>query len=136
VRVRDLPGIRVAARPDALDRAIWHGDGTSPGAPVEFRFAPDEAFAAVGIDGTVDVDDEHAIVVPEPGFVAVECTAEEFVRVIVPHVEWTVPPGPAFVQGAIANVPARVRITEDGAAVVLVAKAHEHEFRARIGSSG
>jgi hypothetical protein len=136
VRVLDVAGVRVVARPDALDRARWQvgPDGGLESAEARvFRLAPDEAFGLVGITGTVSVEDPDAISVAEPGFFLVELSADEFSAVIEPHVEWSIPSGPAFVQGAIANVPARILLDADGGAVVLIAKAHEHEFRTRIG---
>lgn len=136
IDLRDLPGIRVVARPESIDRATWRfgpdGDG-GDGAPTVFRFAPDEAFAAVGRDGAVDIDDPDAIVVAEPGYFCVFVDRSDFARVVAPHIEWDVPPGPGLAQGAVANVPARILIDRDGGAQVLVAKAHEHDFRDRLG---
>jgi hypothetical protein len=136
VRVHDVAGVRVVARPDALDRARWRVGRDAGFESTEarvFRFAPDEAFGLVGITGTVGVDDPDAIIVAEPGFFLVEITANELSAVIAPHVEWSIPSGPALAQGAVANIPARILLDADGAAAILIAKAHEHEFRTRIG---
>jgi hypothetical protein len=136
VEVRDLDGIRVVARPDAIDRAKWltgPGSEAGDGAPLIFRFAPDEAFAAVGRDGSVEIDDPDAVVVAEPGYLCLRLDRAGFAGIAAPHIEWAVPTGPAFTQGAVANVPAKVLVDRDGGAWILVAKAHEHEFRDRLG---
>src|SRR5687768_16948584 len=91
--------MRVVAAPAALDGATWHG----PGEVTVLRLAPDDAFA-IGATGA-DVDDEHAIVEPEPGFVG----AWMPVGALEGHIEWSLPTErPTLAQGAVANVPARV----------------------------
>jgi hypothetical protein len=143
VLVLDAPGLRIVARPDALDRAVWHDAGTGLGfaledegadpGPLVIRFAPDEALALVGSGSTVDIDDPDAIVVEETGFLALGFDADEFATVVVPHIEWAIPAGPASAQGAIAGVPAKLRLGTDGSAWLLAAKAYEHEIRDRLG---
>jgi hypothetical protein len=127
VHVRDLSGVRITARPEALDRVVAEASGT-----LVFRFAPDEAFIADAASRDVKVDDSDAIVVDDPGFLAVDLDTAEFAALIVPHVEWVVPSSPGLAQGAVANVPAKILIDPDGGAVVLVAKAHERDFRERL----
>ncbi|MFL5670101.1 MAG: hypothetical protein ACJ77U_12000, partial [Chloroflexota bacterium] len=59
------------------------------------RLAPDDAFA-IGAEG-VDVDDEHAIIEPEAGFVGAWLPAE----LIGHHTEWSLPgERPTLAQGA------------------------------------
>jgi len=117
-----LAGLRVVADPQALDAARWQGDGV-----IVLRLAPDDAFA-IGAD-TVDIDDEHAIVESEPGFagawIAVETVAH--------HVEWSLPrERPALAQGAVAQVPARVWLPDDGPALLITAAAYADELASRL----
>lgn len=115
------PGIRVVAAPEAIDRAVWHDEGPGPDEfePLIVRFAPDDAFA---IGATrVEVDDPHAIIEPEVGYMALMFPADEFVDIVVPRLEWPAPiERPAFAQGAIAGVPAKLYLDSTGAAIVLV----------------
>ena len=96
-------------RPAALDEAT----GTTTGRPDDVRAARAAASRrtrrfAIGATA-VDVDDEHAIVESEVGFVAVMFPADEFADASLPHIEWPLPPErPAFAQGAIAGVPAKL----------------------------
>jgi hypothetical protein len=121
-----LRGVRVVADPAALDRATWHPDDVTV-----LRFAPDDAF---GLGATsVDVDDEHAIVEDEPGFVGAWLDRP----VIQPHAEWPLPiDGPTLAQGSIAGVPAKVWIPASGDALLLTAAAYRAELTARFESSG
>ena len=69
------------------------------------RFAPDEAFV-VGA-GSARVDDPHAIVEDEVGFVALTVDRD----VVARHIEWALPAEPArLAQGSIAGVPAKLRL--------------------------
>ena len=121
-----LRGLRVVADPAALDRATWH-----PADVTVLRFAPDDAF---GLGATsVDVDDEHAIVEDEPGFVGAWLDRPG----IQPHVEWPLPiGGPALAQGSIGGVPAKVWIPGSGDALLLTAAAYKAELSARFESRG
>jgi hypothetical protein len=125
-----LRGLRVVATPTALDRARWVGTDI-----VVLRFAPDDAFA-VGADG-VQVDDEHAIVELEAGFIGVWLGAEGLGRHVVPHIEWGLPTDrPVLAQGTIAGVPAKLWLTSDpegGDRALLVAlAAHADELSGRL----
>ena len=128
-----LVGPRVVADPDALDRATWHGDGLV----VVLRLAPDDAFG-IGADD-VNVDDEHAIVVREDGFVGRLFTPRAFEREVMPHIEWSIPSGrPALAQGAVAGVPAKVWFTNEaggaggGGALVITWAAYADELAQRL----
>jgi hypothetical protein len=118
-----LPGLRVVADPGALDAATWRGAGDV----TVLRLAPDDAF---GIGATeVDVDDEHAIVEPEPGFAGVWLPLDA----IADHVEWSLPTErPALAQGAVANVPARVWLPDGGDALLVTAAAYADELESRL----
>jgi hypothetical protein len=128
-----LTGLRVVATPDALDAARWSGAMTPTGEPVGevtvLRFSPDEAFA-IGARH-VDVEDVHALVVDEAGFVGGWCDLNE----IWPHLEWSAPDsGPALAQGSIAGVPAKIWMPDDDDHVLLLtAAAYAHELAIRLG---
>ena len=126
-----LPGLRVVATPEALDGARWEGADV-----LVLRFAPDDAFAAGA--RTVQLEDDHAIVEPEAGFVGAWLTAEALRDEVVPRIEWPLPGHrPALAQGTIAGVPAKLWLTSDpdGAdralLVTLAAYAAELEGRLR-----
>ena len=105
--LESLPGLRVVATPAALDGARWEGADV-----LVLRLAPDDAFA-VGVR-TVHLDDEHAIVEPEAGFVGTWLTAEALRDEIVPRIEWPLPSDrPVLAQGTIAGVPAKLWLTSD-----------------------
>jgi hypothetical protein len=127
------PGLRVVATPEAIDRAVWHDEGPGPDEfePLILRFAPDDAFAIGATD--VELDDPHAIVEPEVGFMALMFPADEFVDAVVPHLEWPAPiERPAFAQGAIAGVPAKLYLDSTGAAIVLVLASYLDDLLARL----
>ena len=118
-----LRGVRVVAQPASLDGATWTGDAVTV-----LRFAPDDAFA-VGATA-VDVDDEHAIVEDEIGFVGAWLDPAD----IEPHTEWPFPTArPALAQGSIAGVPAKLWLPEEGEALLLTAAAYAHELASRLG---
>jgi hypothetical protein len=120
-----IRGVRVVADPAALDAARWTGTD-----PLILRFAPDEAFA-IGLT-EVTVDDPHAIVVPETGFVGAWLTRDELLGQVVPHVEWPLPATrPALAQGAIAGVPAKLWLDDDRALLVTLA-AYRDELEGRL----
>ena len=90
---------------------------------------------------TVDLDDEHAIVELEGGFVATRLP----LAVVARHVEWAIPTGrPAFAQGSVAAVPAKLwieaRETADGwpdgdarrEVLLLTAAAYAHDLAERL----
>jgi hypothetical protein len=117
-----LRGIRVVADPASLDGATWAGNGITV-----LRFAPDDAFAIGGT--SVDIDDEHAIVEDETGFVGAWLDPAE----IVPHLEWPLPAErPALAQGSIAGVPAKLWLPDDGDALLLTAAAYADELMSRL----
>ena len=119
-----LHGLRVVADPAALEGARWHG----PGDVIVLRLAPDDAFA-IGAE-TVGVDDEHAIVESEPGFVGAWLPVE----VVAHHTEWSLPEHrPALAQGAVAQVPARIWLPDDGDALLITAAAYSDELASRLG---
>ena len=118
-----LPGLRVVADPAALDAATWRGAAEV----TVLRLAPDDAFAIGATE--VDVEDEHAIVEQEPGFAGVWLPLGD----VAHNIEWSLPAErPALAQGAVANVPARVWLPDDGDALLITAAAHADELAARL----
>ncbi len=129
-----LRGLRVVADPAALDGARWSGERPPTGPPVGdvtvFRFAPDEAFA-IGARH-VDIDDEHAIVEEEHGFVGAWYPAVE-AGALERHIEWPVEGG-MLAQGSIAGVPAKLlRPRDEDRVLVVTAAAYRHELEVRLG---
>jgi hypothetical protein len=118
-----LRGVRVVADPASLDRATWRGDEVTV-----LRFAPDDAF---GVRATaVDIDDDHAIVDDEMGFVGAWLDPAD----VEPHIEWSLPTvRPALAQGSIAGVPAKLWLPGDGEALLLTAAAYADELGRRLG---
>jgi hypothetical protein len=113
--------MRVVADPAALDNARWHGEVVTV-----LRTAPDEVIG-IGATGT-EVDDEHAIVVDEPGLVG----GSVDLAVIQRHTEWPLPTErPALAQGSIAGIPAKLWLTEGGALLVAHA-AYAADLEARL----
>ena len=130
-----LRGLRVVADPAALDGARWTGDRTPTGSAVGdvtvLRFSPDEAFA-IGARH-VDIDDEHAIVEEERGFVGTWCSAGEAVD-IERRIEWAFEDFGMLAQGSIAGVPAKLLWPRDGERfLVVTAAAYAHELEERLG---
>ena len=118
-----LPGLRVVADPAALDAATWRG----PAEVTVLRLAPDDAFAIGATE--VDIDDEHAIVEPEPGFAGTWLPVDD----VAHHVEWSIPTQrPTLAQGAVANVPARLWLPENGDALLITAAAYADELASRF----
>jgi hypothetical protein len=124
-----LHGLRVVADPEALDRASWRGDLDV----TVVRVAPDEALA-VGAR-SIDIDDPHAIVEEEGGFVGAWLTAEEFEAWVLPHIEWPLPADeerPTVAQGSIAGVPAKLWLRATGGALLVAQAAYADELTGRL----
>jgi hypothetical protein len=127
-----LRGWRVVARPDTLDALERAGLGAA------LRLAPDDLLL-VGPGAPPAVDDAHAIVVPDAGFVAWALDPAALRSLVEQHVDWEPPSDrPALAQGLVAAVPAKLWLEGDGTArlVCLAAYAdelHERVFRGRLG---
>jgi hypothetical protein len=133
VHVLRAPGVRVVASPEAIDAAEWQDAGPGPEQfePLILRFAPDEAFA-IGATG-VRLDDPDAITEAEVGYVAMMFPVDEFIDFVLPRIEWPVPATrPAFAQGSIAGVPAKLYIDSTGAATVFILAAYLDDLLARL----
>ena len=115
-----LRGLRVIADASALDAARWEGSGEV----AVLRFAPDDVFA---------VDDEHAIVEDETGYVGAWLSLDELDRLVVSRIEWPLPiRRPILAQGLIAGVPAKLWLAHDGTSLLLTAAPFAEELRARL----
>ena len=118
-----MPGIRVVARPEVLDRLAW------PAGVTVLRLAADEALGL----GASSVPEGWVTAEPEAGFVGWQLTADEVAAQVLPHVEWPLPVArPALAQGLIAGVPAKLQLAVDGRALLLVAQAYAHELIERL----
>ena len=117
-----LRGMRVVADPGSLDRATWTGDDVTL-----LRLAPDDALA-IGA-ASVEIDDEHAIIEDEVGFVGAWLDP----AVVEPHLEWPLPSErPALAQGSIAGVPAKLWLPDDGDALLVTAAAYADELASQV----
>ena len=121
-----LAGLRMVANATALDAARSRGDGEV----TVLRIAPDEVLA-IGAD-EVDLDDEHAIVEPEPGFSGARLDSADL-QLVLAHVEFQLPVGrPVLVQGKVAGVPVKLLLGEDGGALLVVQTAYAADLEARL----
>ncbi len=119
-----VDGLRVVARPDALDAARWTGDDVDV-----IRFAPDEALG-LGATG-VDVDDPDAIVEPDAGFSVALLDAGELAS-LADHADWAMPSSAgALAQGKIAGVPAKLLVGDP--TLLVTQTAYADELRSRLG---
>lgn len=127
LELEPMLGLRVVADPAAIDRASWRGDRDV----TVLRLAPDDAFAAGA--RSVEIDDEHAIVESEPGFVGAWLTAEEFAEWVLPRIEWPLPEErPTVAQGSIAGVPSKLWLRATGGALLLVPTPFADELAGRL----
>jgi hypothetical protein len=87
-------------------------------AAIVLRVAPDDVL--VLDDAQPAVDDPHAIVVAERGFVAWELGPGEIDALAHGHIEWALPRSrPTVAQGLVAQVPAKLWLRADGTALLL-----------------
>jgi hypothetical protein len=117
-----LMGQRVVADPAAIDALV----ASLPARVTVLRVAPDEAFI-VGASAT-RVDDPHAIIEDEVGFVALAVERE----VVARHVEWALPAAGEVAQGSIAGVPAKLAWLPDGRGWVVTHAAYAAELADRL----
>lgn len=108
-------GTRLVARPAALDAARW-----PQGAQV-FRLAPDEALVAASVDASV-VDDAHAIVERETGFVALWLARAVALDWLERECDWDWRRDrSAFAQGLVAGLPVKLWFEPDRVLVLVPA---------------
>jgi hypothetical protein len=113
---------RVVADPRAIDDLD---------VSIALRVAPDDAL--VLDDAEPVVDDPHAVVVAERGFVGWELAPAEVDDLAHGHIEWALPAGrPVLAQGLVAQVPAKLWLRSDGSALLLCAAALAAELEDRL----
>ena len=117
-----LHGYRVVAKAAALD-AVVTGD-------LALRLAPDDLFILGPAPD--QIDDHFAIVEQEAGFSGIWLTSQQFTDVVLPHIDWTLPADrPALAQGLVANVPAKLWLTDDQV-LLFTNSAYAHDLAERI----
>lgn len=117
-----IAGLRVVATPAALDAAV--------AGLLAFRIAADEALVVTGNPFTID--DPHAIVEEERGFLGGWISYAEFDEKLRPHIEWTVPDTrPWLGQGLVASVPLKLYFESHGV-MVIVSRGLAHELQERV----
>jgi hypothetical protein len=116
------------ALPAALDATTW------PNAVMVLRIAADDVFAlgaTIADAASIATADPHAIMVDEHGFVGCWLSHAELADVAA-HIEWHLPLArPAFAQGYVAGVPAKLWLTEDGA-LLLCASPYAADLMERL----
>jgi hypothetical protein len=117
-----LHGLRVVAKPAAIDAILMPADG------LMLRIAPDDAIVVGAV--ALTVDDPFAIIEPEYAFVQWSLTSAEFAPV-VDHIEWPLPALGLLGQGLIAGVPAKIVIGADDVLLV-VSAGLAHELAERL----
>jgi hypothetical protein len=109
--VESLAATRIVARPAALEVASW------PPGTIVLPIATDEALVIGDIPG--DINDPHAIIEEEGGFVVLRLTRAELDDWMSRESEWTLPRSPtSFSQGMVAGLPVKIWVDGDLAMVV------------------
>ena len=120
-----ISATRIAATPEALDSAAW------PDGALVLRLAPDEVLVTPMLAG-FHLSDPHAIIVSESGFAGAWLAAAEAVEVLQRCCEWQLPTRrPAFAQGAVAGIPAKLWFETDRV-LFLVPAPYAHDFAERV----
>jgi len=97
-----IKGTRIVATPAALAAARWPSDA------LVLPLAADEVFVTTTIAPTA-VDDPHAIVAPDGGFVGAWLPMAEALDFLERTCEWEPPQArPAFAQGMVAGLPVKL----------------------------
>ena len=118
-----LRGQRVVADTDAIDALA----AVLPATSTILRIAPDEALV-LGPTG-LQLDDPHAIIEDEAGFVAFTVDRD----VIKRHTEWSLPAEVGkLAQGSISGVPAKLTWLPDGRARVVTHAAYAADLVDRL----
>ena len=92
---------RIVASPSILNATKW------PDGSMVIPLAADEVL--IMPPASIEVNDPHAIVVPEGSFAGAWVTATEAQRIFERECEWELPrERPAFAQGAVAGIPVKL----------------------------
>lgn len=108
--VEAIEATRVIARPDALDSARVTDNG------LLLRLAPDDALV---ISGEIEVDDPHAIIARDTGWVALSA-GEHRLRSMLARL-CAFDPRPGLNQGMVAGLPAKVWLDGDRSIIIVAA---------------
>lgn len=109
--IEPLAATRIVATPSALETASW------PAGTIVMPIAPDEALVIGDIPG--GIDDPHAIIEDEGGFVVLRLTRAELDDWMSRQSEWALPHSPtSFSQGMVAGLPVKVWVDGELALVV------------------
>ncbi len=112
-----LPTTHIVATPTALDAARLP---TLRGR-LSFRIAADELLITPPAPET-QVDDPHAIIVPDSGFAGVWLPADEALEFLGRECEWELPrERPAFAQGAVAGIATKLWLERDRVLIIVPA---------------
>lgn len=115
LELKRIPGTKIAATPAALDSAKW------PEGTLVFRIAADEALITPPV-ADVQVNDPYAIVVADSSYAGAWLPMAEALALLERTCEWEIPgERPAFAQGAIAGIPAKLWLEKDRALFILPA---------------
>lgn len=129
LRFAPLHGIRITAKPAAIDAASW------PAEAITVRVAPDDLFVIdAGIDDAAAVvaADPHAIVEDEPMFRGAWLTDAQFEQ-LVHRIEWPVPSHrPAMAQGMVCGLAVKL-VLEPIRTLLIVSGSAFHEVPDRLG---
>ena len=118
-----LPGLRVVADPAALDAA----SGAAPPRSRSSASPPTTPSPSVPRRSRSTTSTRSSN--PSPASPAPGCRVEA----VAHHIEWSLPTErPALAQGAVANVPARVWLPDDGDALLVTAAAYADELASRL----
>ena len=120
-----LLATRIISTPEALNTVSWPADHRI------LPIAPDEVLIIPPVE-TVEVDDPHAIIINDGGFAGLWLAADEAHDLLERVCEWTIPTArPAFAQGAIAEIPAKLWLEEDRVLFIIPAP-YATDFEERI----
>lgn len=122
-----LPATRIVSTPTALDSAKW------PQGALVLRIASDEALV-IPPAPAITLNDPYAIVESEGGLAGIWMPISGARMLLEHHCEWELPETrPAFCQGMVAGVPAKVWLEKDRVLFLVPAPfAHDFEERTRI----
>lgn len=116
-----LIGWRVVADPASLDELE----------DVSLRFAPDDAMV-LG-EAEVAVNDPHAIVERDTGWVSLPVTEQRALDLIASHASWEVSRDrPVLEQGMVAGLPVKVYL-DGNQSMFIIAAPFGHELEERLG---
>jgi len=125
--LKQIPATRIVATSSALDQATWPADA------LVLRIAQDEALVTPPVAG-LNLDDPHAIVVPDGGFATAWVAADQALAFLERACEWALPSQrPAFAQGAVASVPIKLWL-EEARVLFVVPVPYVHDFEERYQS--